>query len=123
MYDNVQESMECPGEDVLEDDDLLDGWFILQKKKQERDKLVSEVDNMTQNEKISQSEEIFLFTDNKDEADRINQANSIQGQMIKKSRMAQLKAAGGEINEADFQDRQLELQRMSNEQFKSKFRS
>ena len=59
MYDNVQESHECPSEDVLNDDDLLDGWFIIQRKKQEHDKLVSEVEGMTNNEKIANSEEIL----------------------------------------------------------------
>lgn len=34
-YDNVYEAYERPGEDVVEDDDLLDSWFIRQHEKME----------------------------------------------------------------------------------------
>ena len=49
MYDNIQESMDCPTEDVINDDDLLDGWFIVQKRKRDEEKAKSEVDNMSPN--------------------------------------------------------------------------
>ena len=121
MYDNVQESHECPSEDVLNDDDLLDGWFIIQRKKQEHDKLVSEVEGMTNNEKIANSEEIFIFTNNREEAERINDANTVHGKMLKQDRMQQIKRAGS-LNDHELQDKRLQLQRMSNTQFKEKFR-
>ena len=72
MYDNVYESSESPSEEVIDDDDLLDGWFIIQRKKQEKEKLQSEVANMTNNEKITNSEEVYIFTDSAEEAERIN---------------------------------------------------
>ena len=122
MYDNAQESMECPGDEVIDDDDLLDGWFIIQRKKQEKEKLQSEVANMTNNEKITNSEEVYIFTDSAEEAERINDANSLHMQILKKQRIAQVKAAGGEIQDQYLQDKQLELRQMSNEQYKNKFR-
>tara|TARA_Y100000361_G_scaffold153879_1_gene177039 strand:- start:6678 stop:7736 length:1059 start_codon:yes stop_codon:yes gene_type:complete len=121
MYDNVQESQECPADDVIQDDDLLDGWFIIQRKKQEKERLVSEVDNMTSNDKIANSQEIFVFTDNKQEAENINNANSFHAQRLKQVRMKQIKEAGV-IDDHNLQDKRLEIQRMSNEQYKSKFR-
>ena len=33
MYDNVQESIDAPIQSVMEDDDALDGWFIVQNRK------------------------------------------------------------------------------------------
>ena len=36
LYDNVQESMDAPTKDVIKDDDLLDGWLIVQGKKREK---------------------------------------------------------------------------------------
>jgi hypothetical protein len=36
MYDNVYESMECPPDEVIKDDDMLDGWFIQQHKDREK---------------------------------------------------------------------------------------
>ena len=38
MYDNVYESMDSPNEKVIEDDDCLDGWFIVQQRKRDKDK-------------------------------------------------------------------------------------
>jgi len=32
MYDNIYEHPECPDDKVMEDDDALDGWMILQKR-------------------------------------------------------------------------------------------
>lgn len=32
MYDNVYESTECPPDEVINDDDVLDGWFVKQRK-------------------------------------------------------------------------------------------
>ena len=121
MYDNVQESQECPNEDVINDDDLLDGWFIIQKKKQEKERLISEVDNMTSNDKIAGSQEIFIFTDSRQEAENINSANTIHSQKLKQNRMKQIKQAGV-IDDHNLQDKRLEIQRMSNEQYKQKFR-
>ena len=122
MYDNTQESVECPGEDVINDDDLLDGWFLIQRKQQEKDKLLSEVDNMTTNEKISNSEEIYIFTDSHEEADKINDANDPHSKMVRKKRLDQIKAAGGDMQDHHLQDKQLQLRQMSNQQYKEKFR-
>ena len=121
MYDNVQESSECPAEDVINDDDLLDGWFIIQRKKQEKERLVSEVDDMTSNDKIANSQEVFIFTDNRQEASKINEANTFHAQKIKQQRLKQIKEAGA-IDDHNLQDKRLEIQRMSNEQYKQKFR-
>ena len=38
MYDNVYESHERPNDKIIEDDDCLDGWFIVQRRKHEKDK-------------------------------------------------------------------------------------
>ena len=35
MYDSVYKNTECPSDDVIQDDDMLDGWFIQQTKEQE----------------------------------------------------------------------------------------
>ena len=101
---------------------MLDGWFIIQRKKQEQAKLESTVEGMTQNEKISSSQEVYVFTDNKKEAEVINSANNHHAQMVKKQRLAQVQAAGGHMQDQHLQDKQLELRTMSNEQYKQKFR-
>tara|TARA_A100001515_G_scaffold144720_2_gene149712 strand:+ start:977 stop:2032 length:1056 start_codon:yes stop_codon:yes gene_type:complete len=121
MYDNVYESMECPTDDVIEDDDMLDGWFIVQRKKREKDKAEQEISNQTNNQKISQSAEIFVFADNEDSAKKINETNSLHSQAVKKQRMAVIQDQG-QASDLDFQDQQLKIRSQQNEMYKNKFR-
>jgi hypothetical protein len=121
MYDNVQESIDCPTDEVIEDDDMLDGWFIIQRKKHESDRAKSELEKRTQNSKISNSDEIYVFTDSRKEAESIDNMNSINAQMIKKQREQTIENKGGAVD-LDFQDQKIKLSNMSNEQFKGKFR-
>ena len=120
MYDNIQESMDCPSEDVISDDDLLDGWFIVQKKKQEKERAEAELEQSLSNSKIASADEVFVMAGSNKDADRINSMNDLNSEMIKKERMAVLKNQGS-AKDLDFRDQKLKLQRMSNEQFKGKF--
>lgn len=121
MYDNIQESMDCPDDDVIEDDDLLDGWFIVQRKKRESEKAESDFDNSTKNDKIKNSSEIFMVPSNKKEAEKIEALNDPTAKMIKKQRIAITKQQG-EVGAAEFPDAQLDMRMQSNQMFKDKFR-
>ena len=121
MYDNVQESIDCPTDDVIEDDDMLDGWFIVQRKKREQDRTTKELEQATSNPKIAQSDEIFVFTDNQESADKINQSNSFHSQHVKKQRSAVINAKG-EAQDLDFQDQQIKMRAQQNEMYRNKFR-
>ncbi len=46
VYDNVHESMDAPTDRVIEDDDMLDGWFIVQSRKREKDQTQSEAEKL-----------------------------------------------------------------------------
>ena len=122
MYDNIQESMDCPDDDVVEDDDLLDGWFIVQRKKRESEKAESDFDNSTKNSKIKNSSEIFMVSSGKKETEKIESLNDINAKMVKKQRMAMTKHQGG-AKASEFPDAQLDMQLKSNQMFKDKFRS
>lgn len=121
MYDNVQESMDCPTDDVIDDDDMLDGWFIVQRKQREKDRTNKELEQSTNNPKIAQSDEIFVFTDNQETANKINQSNTFHSQHVKTQRSAVI-AAKGEARDLDFQDQQIKVRAQQNEMFKNKFR-
>lgn len=116
MYDNVQESMDCPTEDVINDDDMLDGWFIVQRKKQESERAKVEVEKKT-NAKIANSDEILIFTDSKKEADNIHSMNSFHGDIVRKQRIATAKQKGTAVD-LDFQDRRLNIAQEQNQRFK-----
>ena len=121
MYDSVQESMDCPSDDVVDDDDMLDGWFILQKKKRDQEKVNSEIQQSTQNAKIANSDEIFVMADSQKQANKINNSNTYHIQQVKKQRTAVIKQKGT-ATDLDFQDQQLKMRQQSNEMFKGKFR-
>ena len=59
MYENISESPECPSEKILEDDDLLDGWLIVQRKKRMEEK----GGGLQLSEKMSKADEVFLVAE------------------------------------------------------------
>ena len=121
MYDNIQESMDCPSDDVIADDDMLDGWFIIQRRKQEKERAEKELDSSMKNSKITNADEVFVMAGSQKDVDRINTMNSTTGQMTKKERMAVIQQKG-DAKDLDFRDQQLKVRRQANEQYKGKFR-
>jgi hypothetical protein len=94
MYDNVYESHERPNDKVIEDDDCLDGWFIVQRRKYEKDKKQKEVDALTSNPKIANSQEVFVMASNQDSANEIYDLNDIVGRSTIRNRNTQIDQAG-----------------------------
>ena len=73
------------------------------------------------NEKISNSEEVFVMAQTQDDANSINRVNTFQSQMVKKERMEVIQSKG-QARDLDFKDQQRKMTQKSNEQFKGKFR-
>lgn len=121
MYDNVHESPDCPSEEVINDDDMLDGWFSIQTEKRQNAAMESELETKLSNSKIANSQEVFLIADNKQDAENINQMNTHQAKMIKKQRFNQLQKRG-QMDQSQFQDEKLKMGQKSHDQFKDKFR-
>ncbi len=104
MYDNVYESPESPNEKVLEDDDCLDGWFIVQKRKYEKDKKQKEVDDMITNPKIANSQEVFVVAKDNEAAQEIYGLNNPLARSTIQNRKNVIDEAGGEISFTKFHD-------------------
>lgn len=119
MYDNVNESYESPARDVIEDDDLLDGWLIIQHKKREADRTKSELEN-TMNDKVKNSDEIFMMAGSKKDANRIDSMNSLGGKMVKKERKEAIQRAG-KLSQQNLPDQKILIQNQVNQQYKDKF--
>ena len=94
MYDNVYESHERPNDKIIEDDDCLDGWFIVQRRKYEKDKKQKEVDDLTSNPKISNSQEVFVMASNQESANEIYDLNDVVGISTIHNRNTQIDEAG-----------------------------
>ena len=106
MYDNIHESPECPADKLVDDDDALDGWMIIQRRKREKDMGQGSADEIIGNEKIRNSEEIFIMTENTEESmAEVDALNTSQGTAIKRSRFKQLEKAGDKrVRHGDFTD-------------------
>lgn len=112
VYDNIQESMDCPTEDVIKDDDLLDGWFITQSKKREKERLEKDFENKTQNEKIKNASEVYVIADTNDpnSINKINELNDVHSKAIKKQRLEVITQKGGVARQHDFLDEKRKMQ-------------
>jgi hypothetical protein len=104
MYDSIYESVDCPSESVINDDLLIDGWSIVQREKRESEQAKNEIDSGS---KTHQADEVYVVAQNRDEAKKVNMANSKMGSLIKKQRSKQLKGKGI-VKAGHFHDEQVQ---------------
>ena len=120
MYDNIQESVDCPTKRVIDDDDMLDGWFIIQSEKRDQERSDQEFDNSV-GEKVKNSSEIFMTPNTEADKKWIENMNSLESKMIKKERAAVIQEKGT-VSQADFKDEQRKFVQQQNELYKGKFK-
>ena len=101
FYDSIYEHMESPDEKIVQDDDLLDAWLIIQNRKREREKLEREVDKKLGKNRGAQ--EVYLMANTSEEADKIHSLNSPMAKGIKKSRDVAVDKKGS-VSEQDLPD-------------------
>lgn len=121
MYDNIQESLDCPPKDVIEDDDMLDGWFIIQAKKREQEKAEQDINASLKSDKIKNSSEVFVMASNKQDVERIDSVNSPQSQAIKQQRAATI-SSKGQVNDHDLIDQRQKIQMEQTGLLKGRFK-
>ena len=94
---------------MAEDDDMLDGWMILQQRKQEKDKLARETDEVTNNPKIKNSSELFVIANNQEHANNIYKLNDEFAKQVITQRTQALQTKGA-LLEQELPDVQQRLQ-------------
>lgn len=109
FYDNVYQSSECPRECIIEDDDALDGWCLLNRKKREGEDTKKLLDKAVTNSKIKNSQEVLVVANSWEEVKQIDEFNDTTGRIIKQQRMNALKKAG-ELNELEMPDTKQRLE-------------
>jgi hypothetical protein len=107
MYDSVYENSDRPPDNIIEDDDLLDGWFIFQRRLREKDANQKQLDKILGG-KAGQSQEVFLPAGSIEHAKKIGQLNDAQADLIKKQRFAVIEQ-NKEAKEKDLPDRKREI--------------
>lgn len=123
-YDSIYESPDCPPDDIIEDDDMLDGWLIIQRKNREKSKNESAVHQAISNsDKINNAGEIFVVAQTDEDARKIDSLNSNQAARIKKARIAQIQREG-QVHEGNLQDVKreidMELTRLESQKLKGR---
>lgn len=125
MYDNIYENPDRPDDSVISDDDALDGWMILQKRKQNQQKKEEKNDNIVNklSDKYNNASEIFLPASSKEEVKNISKMNSAKGQQVKSQRQKMIdkqgKVGAGQLPD-EMLERQLQRNRESLETIKNK---
>ena len=74
MYDNVYENPDCPSDEVINDDDMLDGWMIMQRRKTEKEKKTKNFDEL--NPHVKNAGEVFVMTKGSDAFEDVMSMNS-----------------------------------------------
>ncbi len=118
IYDSIAESPEGPPEEVVEDNDMLDGWLILQHRKRKSQSKSQAAESTTG----AKGDEVYLFADGEDDAKRIYELNDRtgRGQIRQQQKEIDRAAKRGETLPVEKTTAaQLEMRRLSNEQFKS----
>ena len=117
MYDNIQESVDCPSKEVIDDDDMLDGWFIIQSEKREKERTSSDFESKT-NEKISKSPEVFVMSKTEKDRSKIENMNDTNAKMVKKQRASVIKEKGT-VGQDQFPDEVLRIKNQQAEAWKN----
>jgi len=113
MYDGVYDSTDEPHEDIINDDDALDGWFLIQKQnrdKEKKDKTANDVLNIRPD-----AQEVFIPANSFQEIKQIESFNDLQGQMVKTQRNEVIKKLG-EVSESQLPDQQMVIRQKILEQ-------
>jgi hypothetical protein len=109
MYDNIYEHPECPEDIVIEDDDMLDGWLLLQQR--ERVKAKKQKSLELNNKKIKDSNEVFLFPKSQEEFADVMALNSDEARLDIQEKMRFIEAKGSaEDSELPDVKRNIQLQ-------------
>lgn len=110
MFDSVYEHPECPPENIIDDEDALEGWMIVQKRKNEQSKSKQKTDNMLNSAKMKKANEVFIMSNSAEETAEIINNNDPLARHRMKEKFSAIKSSDSEgISEAQLPDVQREL--------------
>lgn len=107
MYENVWEHSERPPDVVIEDDDMLDGWFLTMRRKSEQERQESTKNQLEK--KYSKAGEIVVFSNTPQEIQEIGEMNDARGKIISK-KIHSMVAQKGYAKHLDIPEYRLEAQ-------------
>lgn len=118
MFDSINEHPEAPHEAIINDDDALDGWMIHQRREREAKK----GEQVSKTAGIPDSaQEVFLPASSKEDIERIEGLNTLEGRAIKSKRKEAINQAG-ELSDSMLPDQQMAIRQLLAEKFKAGIR-
>lgn len=120
MYDSAYQHPECPPDSVIEDDDMFDGWMIVQKRENEKTKNKNRTEKLLEGKNLNKAGEVFIMANSQEEAKSIYDLNENSSRHIIRERESVIKQTQGTIDVAQLPDTQRDLTVLSNEQFKNR---
>jgi len=123
MYDSAMEHPECPPDSVFEDDDMFDGWMIVQRKENEKLRNKNRTEKLLEGKKLDRAGEIFVMAQSQEEASNIFDLNDPNARHIIKERQKILSKSDQQISETNLPDVKRNLVMQSNQQFKNSRKS
>lgn len=92
MYDNINESPDSPGQEVIEDDDLLDGWMMIQRERRKQEDSESDEDGIS--DSIGRHDEIYQIAETQEDASKIYSKNGPMAKSIVSQRLKLVEEKG-----------------------------
>jgi hypothetical protein len=77
MFDNIAQHPECPDDAIIDDDDALDGWSIVQNRKIEEEKKKKGVSSIM--DKHKNAKEVFVIAESQEEVQNVFDMNTGDG--------------------------------------------
>jgi len=115
LYDSVYSNPEAAPYDVIEDNDMLDGWLLTQKAETEDIKKERRSNKMSSQH--GKADEVYIMAHTKADAKKIDDMNTLQSSMTKKQRESAIKKAGT-LKEGQLPDRKMQTTVAANQAFK-----
>ncbi len=85
LYDNVYEHPDCPTEEVIQDDDALDGFLLKEQRNRTKQKNENIIEDQL-SDKVKNSAEVFIVAETPEDAKKIMDMNDDMGQATIKAR-------------------------------------
>lgn len=115
MYDSAYEHPECPTDQVIEDDDMFDGWLIIQRRENEKSRSKARSEKLLKDKKLGNAQEVFLVANSADEAKNIYNLNEENSRGIIRERQTILSDPSVQLKESDLPDVQRQMILESNQ--------
>lgn len=112
MYDSIYESLECPPEPIINDNDVLDGWLIAQNRNRESEQAKRYGESHLGNLKGG---EVFIPVETLEDARKVDALNTAEARRIKTQRFHALQQMG-RIAEQNLPDAKNRMRQQAREQ-------